>query len=143
MARKYKYRPISPSIKNWGGVRNLERDLQRSNTLISQREHVAYALLCMSETTLGDIMSWDAEGNITVKESSQISPTAMQSIKKINVRTTIDKDGNTRNQLELELYDKVAIVRLLAKASGLLDNPDANDKPAIIDVSVVAPEGGQ
>jgi hypothetical protein len=33
----------------------------------------------------------------------------------------------------------VGVLRLAAKASGLLDNPDDNDKPSVIDVNVVAP----
>jgi hypothetical protein len=42
--------------------------------------------------------------------------------------------------LEIELYDKVGVLRLLAKASGLLDNPDDNsDRPSVIDVNVMAP----
>ncbi len=44
--------------------------------------------------------------------------------------------------LDIELYDKVGVLRLLAKASGLLDNPDENDKPSVIDVNVVAPAAG-
>jgi hypothetical protein len=54
------------------------------------------------------------------------------------VRT--DKDGVST--LEIELYDKVGVLRLLAKASGLLDNPDdGNEKPSVIDINVVAPRG--
>jgi len=30
-------------------------------------------------------------------------------------------------------------LRLLAKASGLLDSPDDNDKPSVIDINVVPP----
>ena len=63
----------------------------------------------------------------------------MQAIKKVSVRT--DKDGNSF--LDIELYDKVGVLRLLAKASGLLDNPDDGaDKPSVIDVNVVAPPPG-
>jgi len=44
--------------------------------------------------------------------------------------------------LDIELYDKVGVLRLLAKASGLLDNPDdGNEKPSVIDINVVAPRG--
>jgi hypothetical protein len=43
--------------------------------------------------------------------------------------------------LEIELYDKVGVLRLLAKASGLLDNPDDDNKPSVIDINVVAPRG--
>ncbi len=78
-------------------------------------------------------------GNVKVKAAHQIPETALQAIKKITVRT--DKEGNSF--LDIELYDKVGVLRLLAKASGLLDNPDENDKPSVIDVNVVAPTSGQ
>jgi len=42
--------------------------------------------------------------------------------------------------LDIELYDKVGVLRLLAKASGLLDNPDEGEnKPSVIDVNVISP----
>jgi hypothetical protein len=113
--------------------------MERSATIVANREAVAYALLCMANTKLTDIMSWDESGNVKVKPSSAIPEHALQSIKKISVKT--DKDGN--NTLEIELYDKVGVLRLLAKASGLLDNPDdGSDKPSVIDVNVVAPAAG-
>ena len=126
-----------PSLKNWGGVRSIERRLERSNTIVANREAVAYALLCMANTKITDIMDWDERGNVRVKRASEIPEHALQSIKNIRVRT--DKDGNST--LEVELYDKVGVLRLLAKASGLLDNPDNDDKPSVIDVNVVAPPG--
>jgi hypothetical protein len=43
--------------------------------------------------------------------------------------------------LDIELYDKVGVLRLLAKASGLLDNPDdGSNKPSVIGINVLAPE---
>ena len=128
-----------PSLKNWGGVRSIERRLERSGTIMANREAVAYALLCMANTKITDIMDWDESGNVRVKAASQIPDHALQSIKNIRVKT--DRDGNST--LEIELYDKVGVLRLLAKASGLLDNPDQDDKPSVIDVNVVAPPGGQ
>lgn len=127
-----------PSLKNWGGVRSIERRLERSGTIMANREAVAYALLCMANTKITDIMDWDDQGNVRVKRASDIPDHALQSIKNIRVRT--DKEGNST--LELELYDKVGVLRLLAKASGLLDNPDQDDKPSVIDVNVVAPPSG-
>jgi hypothetical protein len=35
---------------------------------------------------------------------------------------------------------EVAVLRLLAKASGLLDNPDNEDRPSVIGINVKAPE---
>ena len=124
-----------PSVAGWGGTRSIERRLERSATLAGNKEAVAYALLCMANTKITDIMDWDDQGNVKVKRASEIPDHALQSIKNIKVKT--DRDGNST--LEIELYDKVGVLRLLAKASGLLDNPDSDDKPSVIDVNVVAP----
>lgn len=126
-----------PPVANWGGTRSIERRLERSSTLAGNREAVAYALLCMANTKITDIMDWDEAGNVRVKRASDIPEHALTAIKNIKVKT--DRDGN--NTLEIELYDKVGVLRILAKASGLLDNPDESDKPSVIDVNVVAPRG--
>jgi len=42
--------------------------------------------------------------------------------------------------MEIELYDKVQVLRLLAKASGLLDNPEGSDKPSVIGINIKSPE---
>ncbi len=126
-----------PSLKNWGGIRSVQKRLERSATIVANREAVAYSLLCMANTKITDIMDWDEAGNVRVKAASQIPDHALQSIKSIRAKT--DRDGNST--LEIELYDKVGVLRLLAKASGLLDNPDQEDKPSVIDVNVVAPPG--
>ena len=138
-AKKYPSNIPVGGLTSFGGTRTLQRRLERSNTLIQNREAVSYALLCMANTKLTDIMTWDEDGQVKVKASRDIPEHALQAIKKIQVR--VDKDGN--NTLEIELYDKVGVLRLLAKASGLLDNPDENDRPSVIDVNVVAPSKGE
>ena len=87
----------------------------------------------MANTKLSDIMEWDEAGNVKVKASKDIPETAMQAIKRIK---TNPKTG----EIEIELWDKVQTLRLLAKASGLLDNPDESDKPSVIGINVKAPE---
>ena len=125
-----------PSLKNWGGIRSVQRRLERSATIVANREAVAYSLLCMANTKITDVMTWDESGQVRVKAASDIPEHALQAIK--TIRTKVDRDGNST--LEIELYDKVGVLRLLAKASGLLDNPDdGNEKPSVIDVNVVAP----
>jgi len=75
---------------------------------------------------------------VKVKPASRIPDHALLAIK--NIKVTKGKDG--RQTLEVELYDKVAVLRILAKASGLLDSPEGDgDKPSVIDVNVVAPRG--
>lgn len=127
-----------PSLKNWGGIRSVQKRLERSSTIVANREAVAYTLLCMANTKITDIMDWDDKGNVIVKRASEIPEHALQAIK--NIRVRVDKEGNSN--LEIELYDKVGVLRLLAKASGLLDSPDDGDKPSVIDVNVVAPPSG-
>lgn len=129
-----------PSIKNWGGIRHVQQRLGGSTTIAKNREAVAYALLCMANTKLTDIMEWDEEGNIKVRPSSQIPEHALQAIKSIKVNERTDKDGNTTRTLDIELYDKVGVLRILAKASGLLDSPEESDKPSVIGINVKAPE---
>lgn len=125
-----------PSLKNWGGVRSIQRRLERSATIVENREAVAYSLLCMANTKITDILTWDEDGNVKVKAASQIPDHALQAIK--NIKVTKGKDG--AQTLDIELYDKVGVLRLLAKASGLLDNPDEGDKPSVIGINVQAPE---
>jgi hypothetical protein len=128
-----------PSLKNWGGVRSVQRRMERSATITGNREAIAYQMVSMTMTNITHIATWDEDGRLKVKSASQIPEHALASIKKINAR--VDKDGNS--YLEIELYDKVALLRLLAKASGLLDNPDdGSEKPSVIDVNVVAPAAG-
>jgi hypothetical protein len=126
-----------PSLKNWGGIRSVQRRLERSATIVENREAVAYSLLCMANTKITDVLTWDEEGNVKVKAASQIPDHALQAIK--NIRVTRGKDG--AQTLEVELYDKIGVLRLLAKASGLLDNPDdGEDKPSVIGINIQAPE---
>ncbi len=137
---RYKAIADIPNLTNWGGIRSVQRQMKRSATLEGNREAVAYQLLCMASTKITDIMTWDESGNVTVKQSSKIPDQALQAIKKVSVRT--DKEGNS--YLDIELYDKIGVLRLLAKASGLLDNPDnESSRPSVIDVNVVAPSTGE
>ena len=129
-----------PSLKNWGGVRSIQRRMERSATITENREAIAFSLLCMANTKITDILTWDEDGNVKVKATSQIPDHALQAIKNIRVRR--EKDGS--QTLDVELYDKVGVLRLLAKASGLLDNPDdGSDKPSVLDVNVIAPPSEQ
>ena len=128
---KNKNKPI-PSLSGYGGVRTLQRNLEKSTTLAAIREAVAYSLLCMANTKITDVMEWDDRGNVQVKASKDIPEHALQAIKSIK----IDKDG----MIAVEFWDKVQTLRLLAKASGLLDNPEESDKPSVIGINIKAPE---
>tara|TARA_R110000803_G_scaffold166059_2_gene229423 strand:- start:838 stop:1254 length:417 start_codon:yes stop_codon:yes gene_type:complete len=128
---KNKNKPI-PSLSGYGGVRALQKKLERSTTLAANKEAVSYSLLCMANTKITDIMQWDDQGNISFKASNDISEQALQSIKSIK----IDKTG----QMQIEMFDKVGVLRILAKASGLLDNPEQSDKPSVIGINIKPPK---
>ena len=85
-------------------------------------------------------MSWDEHGNIKVKASHEIPEHALQAIKSIKSNTRYDKEGNATTTLDIELFDKIGVLRLLAKASGLLDQAQESDKPSVIGVNIVAPD---
>ena len=77
---KNKNKPI-PSLAGYGGVKSLQRNLERSTTIAANREAVAYSLLCMANTKITDVMEWDDKGNVKVKASKDIPEHALQSIK--------------------------------------------------------------
>ena len=134
-----KSKPI-PSLAGYGGVRALQKNLERSTTLAANREAVSYSLLSIANTKPTDIMEWDSEGNIKVKASKDIPEHALQAIKSIKTVTKTDKEGNSYTTIDIELWDKVGVLRILAKASGLLDSPEDSDKPSVIGINVKAPE---
>ncbi len=136
---KNKSKPI-PSLAGYGGVRALQKNLERSTTLAANREAVSYSLLSIANTKPTDIMEWDSEGNIKVKASKDIPEHALQAIKSIKTVTKTDKEGNSYTTIDIELWDKVGVLRILAKASGLLDTPEESDKPSVIGINVKAPE---
>lgn len=130
-----------PSLKNYGGVRTIQQTLKRSATLEANREAVAYALLTMANTRIDEIMTWDEQGNVKVKASKDIPDHALQAIKSIKSREVYDKDGGVVRTIDIELFDKVGVLRLLAKASGLLDSPEnESNKPSVIGINIKAPE---
>lgn len=128
---KNKSKPI-PSLAGYGGVKTLQRNLERSTTIAANREQVAYSLLSIANTKISDVMEWDHTGKVKVKASKDIPESAMQAIKSIK----INQDGD----IAIEFWDKPAILRILAKASGMLDNPEESDKPSVIGINVKAPE---
>jgi hypothetical protein len=94
----------------------------------------------MANTKITDIMTWDEQGNVQVKPSDQIPEHALQAIKSVKVNERADKEGNITRTLDIELYDKVGVLRLLAKASGLLDAPQENEKPSVLGINVLSPD---
>ncbi len=109
MAEDVKKKNPIPSLAGYGGVRSLQKKLERSTTLQQNREAVSYSLLCMANTNVTDVMEWDDQGNIKVKASKDIPAHALQAIKSIKTVTKTDKDGNSYTTIEIEMWDKVGV----------------------------------
>jgi hypothetical protein len=70
-----------------------------------------------------------------VKSPDEISNKAIKAIKKIKMTPT--KEGP---QLEVELHDKVSVLRTLAKATGMMDKQEDMDKPSVVGIVMHGPE---
>lgn len=117
-----------PPIGRFGGAGLVQRTIGRSETLFQNKEVVAAELIAMGTTRLTDII--DLHTGV-VKPIEDIPEYALAAIKKIRV---------TEDGIELELFDKVGVLRVLAKASGLLDTEKHQDKPSIVGINMKGPD---
>jgi hypothetical protein len=115
-----------PPLGRFGGVRMVQRRIGRSETLHQHKEAVAAELLSLGTANITDIVNLDG----TVKPLDQIPEHALRAIKRISA----NKDGVT-----IEMFDKVAVLRVLAKASGMLDVEKNEDKPSIVGINMKGP----
>ena len=70
-----------------------------------------------------------------LKDPENIPDAALRSIKKIKVS---GKDGEN---LEIEMHDKIRSLQTVAKAAGLLDQPEQeSDKPSVIGIQIQGPD---
>jgi hypothetical protein len=116
-----------PPVGRFGGVRMVQRRIGRSETLYQNKEAVAAELLNIGTTNITDIVNLDG----TVKDIADIPEEALAAIKRISTGA----DG----RVTIELFDKVATLRVLAKASGLLDAEANQEKPSIIGINMRGP----
>ena len=88
-------------------------------------------------TDIVDIVE-DDEGrqSVRLKSVKSIPDAALRAIKKIKV--TPGRDGDI---VEVELIDKVRVLQMLAKASGLMEVEKEVDKPSIVSIEMVMPKG--
>jgi hypothetical protein len=106
----------------------LQRRIGRSETLAQNKEAVATELIAMGTARITDIINIHTG---EIKPMDEIPDEALASIKKV----TVGQYGTT-----IEMFDKVSVLRVLAKASGLLDVEKNVDKPSIIGINMKGPE---
>ena len=129
----------SPSpTGRFGGVRKLEDRLKgRSHVIAHNKEGVAQTLIDIARANITDVLSWDEEGNVKVKASADIPDNVASAIKKIKV----SRLENGEPSIELEMHDKISVLRVLAKSAGLLEQHKADvNTPSVVGITMVGPE---
>lgn len=121
-------RKQNPPIGRFGGAGIVKRSIGRSETLAQNKEIIAAELIAMGTARITDIVDLTTG---QIKPESEIPEYALASIKKI----TAHEGG-----VSIELFDKVGVLRVLAKASGLLDVEKNQDKPSIVGINMKGPE---
>ena len=129
--------PEFPDLRDWGGIERVRREVKRSATIMANRENIAWQLLAMGGTSIRDIVDWDEAGVMTFVASKKLKPEHVGMVKSVEQR--LDKEGRVVG-LKVTLYDKVAVLRLLAQCAGLLRKDADDDKPAVVGVRVRGPK---
>ncbi len=81
-----------------------------------EREGVKQELATIAASDIADVMSWDEQGRVSLRETADIPLHARKAIKKVKVTPT-----RMGNAIEVEMHDKVSALRMLAKHHGLLE----------------------
>ena len=129
---------VVPKMNNLGGVRDIKKKLRGSDVIFENREKLAEALLSISQAKVTDVVDWDDQGKVKIKDMSEIPEHALQSIKKIKARPVGESF-----EVEIEMIDKVRVLQMLAKSAGILDKEHESEKPSVIEVNMVGPTDGK
>jgi hypothetical protein len=124
---------VTKGVGRFGGIGQIQKRLKGSRLIYDNRDALAMAMLEMASTKITDIVNWE-NNHVSIKEIKDIPEKALNAVKKIKVTPT--RQGE---QIEVELYDKVRLMQLLAKSAGLLDEEKESDKPAVVNVEMVMP----
>jgi len=122
----------------FGGVKKLEDRLRgRSEVIAQNKDGIAQTLIDIARANLTDVIEWNENGEVKVKASDDIPDSVAQAIKKL--RVTRSKDGQPT--LEIEMHDKVSVLRVLAKSAGLLEPvKEESSAPSVVGITMHGPE---
>ena len=129
---------VVPKMNSLGGVRDIKKKLRGSDVIFENREKLAEALLSISQAKVTDVVDWDDQGKVTIRNMDEIPEHALQSIKKIKAKPVGDN-----YEVEIEMIDKVRVLQMLAKSAGILDKEHESEKPSVIEVNMVGPTDGK
>mgnify|MGYP003635509223 FL=1 len=98
------------------------------------REAVTQELTALAASEITDVLFWDETGRVTLTSADQLEPRVRKAIKKVKVTP-----GRNGTSIEVEMHDKIAPLRLLAKHTGMFDGVQDQNKPSVIGINLKGP----
>jgi hypothetical protein len=100
-----------------------------------EREGVKQELATIAASDITEVMSWDEQGRVTLKDAKDVPLHTRKAIKKVKVTPT-----RMGNSIEVEMHDKVSALRMLAKHHGLLEpGLEKSDRPSVLGINLHGP----
>jgi hypothetical protein len=100
-----------------------------------EKEAVKQELSTIAASDITQVMSWDEQGRVTLKDAKDVPVHTRKAIKKVKVTPT-----RMGNAIEVEMHDKVSALRMLAKHHGLLEpGLDKSDRPSVLGINLHGP----
>lgn len=100
-----------------------------------EREGVKQELAILASSDITQVMSWDEQGRVSLKDAADVPAHVRRGIKKVKVTPT-----RMGNAIEVEMHDKVSALRMLAKHHGLLEpGLEKTDRPSVLGINLHGP----
>ena len=100
-----------------------------------EREGVKQELATLATSDITEVMSWDEQGRVTLKDAKDVPLSTRRAIKKVKVTPT-----RMGNAIEVEMHDKVSALRMLSQHHGLLTpGLEKSDRPSVIGINMTGP----
>jgi len=101
----------------------------------SEKDAIKQELAAIGASNITDVLQWTESGAMALLRSSDIPPHVQKAIKKVKV--TPNQYGNA---IEVEMHDKLAALRVLARHHGLMEpNADSDSRPSVIGINMKGP----
>ena len=96
-----------------------------------KQEKVSTELGHIAQADITDVISWT--GDVAVLNSSDtLAPHVHKAIKKVKITP-----GKYGNAIEVEMHDKLGALRMLARATGMMDQtPEESNRPTMIGIKL-------
>lgn len=136
---------VLPTLARWGGHSRVVRKAAVSELLDGAPDRIATELMDIGYSSVGDVFDWGEEaGSFRLKAKDKIAAGAMRSIKRIKVQRRVRQDDEGQGtvideNIEVEFHDKIAALRLMAQASGMLTKERNAGVPSITGIELKGP----